>query len=33
MEDRSSGEQIRKEDQEEWFKKKLDIEAKKYIEG
>ena len=33
MQDRSSGEQIRKEDLEEGFKKKLDNEAKKYIEG
>lgn len=33
IQDRSSGEQVRKEDQEEWFKKKLDNEAKKYIEG
>lgn len=30
---RSSGEQVRKEDQEDWFKKKLDAATKKYIEG
>ena len=33
MRKRSSGETVRKEDLEEGFKKKLDNEAKKYIEG
>lgn len=33
MQDRSSGETVRKEDQEEWFKKMLDSSTKKCIEG